>query len=103
MSTNCVATDIPVINAGDAAQVISITPNPFKSFTSITLNDASNINGYELNVFNVLGRVVISTQVTNSITTLNTSELQSGIYFYKVTDSGKLIQTGKLISQQSKS
>jgi len=100
MSTNCVATDIPVINAGDAAQVISITPNPFKSFTSITLNDASKINGYELNVFNVLGRVVISTQVTNPITTLNTSELQSGIYFYKVTDSGKLIQTGKLISQQ---
>jgi hypothetical protein len=64
------------------------------------LNDISKNNSYDLNIYNVLGKMVISTVITNQVTTLETSQLRSGIYFYKVTESGNLIQSGKLISQQ---
>jgi hypothetical protein len=100
LPVNCQATDVKSINMDAQNQVMTVSPNPFKSYATFSLNDASKNNLYDLNVYNVLGKMIISTQITNIVTTLNTSNLQSGIYFYKVTESGKLIQTGKLISQQ---
>ena len=81
-------------------QVLTIAPNPFKSFTTISLNDALKNNGYELKVYNQLGKEVMNSIISNPVTTLKTAELRSGIYFYQVTDNGKMIQSGKLISQQ---
>jgi len=97
---NCTATDIKSINIEKTNQVLTISPNPFKSFTTISLNDASSTINYDVSIYNVLGKVVISTPVNSQVTTLRTSDLRSGIYFYKVTSNGKLIQSGKLISQQ---
>jgi len=98
MPANCSLTDVTSVNTNN--QVMSIAPNPFNSFTTITLNDASKNIGYELNLYNELGKVVISTSITNQVTTLETTRLHSGIYFYRVLDNGKLVQSGKLISQQ---
>jgi hypothetical protein len=64
------------------------------------LNDAMQGNKYELMVYNTLGQMVTRTTVTKQLTTLETANLSSGIYFYKVIANGKIIQSGKLISQQ---
>jgi len=80
--------------------VLVIAPNPFKSFATITLNDASKINNYKLRIFDTMGKEVMNTPVTSQSTTLNTSDLHSGIYFYQVIENSKTIQSGKLISQQ---
>ena len=79
---------------------ISITPNPFRSFVNITINDASKINAYTLKIYNTLGKLVLNTNVSNQSLNLKTSDLQSGIYFYQVVVNNKTIQSGKLISQQ---
>ena len=100
LPVHCLLTAINSINMNQSNQVLTVSPNPFKSFATFSLNDASKNNSYDLNVYNVLGKMIISTQITNLVTTLNTSNLQSGIYFYKVTENGKLVQSGKLISQQ---
>jgi hypothetical protein len=97
---SCTFTDVKSVNMNLSNQVLTVSPNPFKSFTTISLNDISKNNSYDLNIYNVLGKMVISTVITNQVTTLETSQLRSGIYFYKVTESGNLIQSGKLISQQ---
>ena len=97
---SCTFTDVKSVNLNLSNQVLTVSPNPFKSFTTISLNDISKNNSYDLNIYNVLGKMVISTVITNQVTTLETSQLRSGIYFYKVTESGNLIQSGKLISQQ---
>ena len=81
-------------------KIITFAPNPFNAYTTISLNDAFSTINYDLKVYNVLGKMVLNTPVTSQVTTLKTSDLHSGIYFYKVTSNGKLIQSGKLISQQ---
>jgi hypothetical protein len=100
MPAVCPITEVPSINSDKINQVLSISPNPFNSFATINLNDANDINQYELTVYNVLGKAVINTSILKQTSTLETSRLQSGIYFYKVMNHDKLIQTGKLISQQ---
>jgi hypothetical protein len=83
-----------------AKEVLSITPNPFRSVATIRLNDDAKTGSYQLRIYNALGKEVINTSVNQQTTTLKTSDLRSGIYFYKVTDNDKVVQSGKLISQQ---
>ncbi len=80
--------------------LVRITPNPFSALIRVTLVDASLVNLAQLNVVNVLGEVVLTTTLTKEVTSLETSHLPSGIYFYKVTGNNKVIQSGRLISQQ---
>ena len=109
LSTSSITTTMPAVcdikvtgniipNAEN--KVITFAPNPFNTYTTISLNDASSTINYDVSIYNVLGKVVINTPVTSQLTTIKTSDLRSGIYFYKVTSNGKLIQSGKLISQQ---
>ena len=83
-----------------AKEVLSITPNPFRSVATIRLNDDTKTGSYQLRIYNALGKEVINTSVNQQTTTLKTSDLHSGVYFYKVTDHDKVVQSGKLISQQ---
>jgi len=81
------------------ADSFNIYPNPFNAFTTIKMNDASNIKT-ELRIYDVLGADVMNAILINQITTLETNNLPSGIYFYKVIQSDKIIQSGKLISEK---
>jgi hypothetical protein len=76
---------------------VAIYPNPFTTSLNIMVNDAAQINNSELRIFNVLGEEVIYTTITKQLTTLVTSNLRSGFYFYKVIGKDKIIQSGKLI------
>jgi hypothetical protein len=97
--SNCATTvGVPSIDAKNDA--ITIYPNPFSTSTTIMINDASQIDKAELRMYNVLGKEVMNIIITRQATTFKTSNLPSGIYFYKVTDNGKVIQSGKLISKQ---
>jgi len=95
----CQTTGIGSIDAKES-NAVSIAPNPFNKSTTIIINDASQINNCVVKIYNVLGKEVMTTSVTKHGTTLETSDLRSGIYFYKVISNNKTIQTGKLISQQ---
>jgi len=83
----------------EAANVVSIAPNPFRSFTTVILNDASKGINCKIMIYSTLGTVVMNANITKQISTLNTSNLQSGIYFYKVMDNDRMVQSGKLISE----
>jgi hypothetical protein len=109
LSTSSITTTMPAVcdikvtgniipNAEN--KMITFAPNPFNTYTTISINDASSTINYVVSIYNLLGKVVINTPVTSQLTTIKTSDLRSGIYFYKVTSNGKLIQSGKLISQQ---
>ena len=78
---------------------ITIYPNPFIMSTNIMINNMSQFNNYELMIYNELGENVMNTTLTKQVTTIETSNLSSGIYFYKVIGNDKTIQSGKLVSQ----
>ena len=85
----------------DAAKTsVTIYPNPFSTSTTIMINDASQINDFELRMYNVLGKEVMNKNITGHTTIIGTGNLPSGVYFYKVTGNNKTIQSGKLVSQQ---
>ena len=103
--TSTMAVDCPVsgtvsLDAGNKMKAVSFYPNPFSNSIGIMINDASQINNCELKIYNILGSEVLNTNLTKQFTTINTSNLTSGIYLYKVNSNNKTIQSGKVISQQ---
>ena len=79
---------------------VNIYPNPFSTSATIVINDASQLNNYDLRIYNNLGKEVINTIISNQSTTFETSDLPSGTYFYKVIATNNTIRSGKLISEQ---
>ncbi len=80
--------------------LVQIYPNPFSTSATIMINDISQIMNCELRIYNGLGEEVMNTNVTKQFTTLETSSLPSGIYFYNVINNNKTVQSGRLVSLQ---
>jgi hypothetical protein len=97
--SNCGTLGVPVLDVANADEVVTIYPNPFMKSINILINDGSQINKGELKIYNVLGEEVINSTLTKQLTILETGMLSSGIYFYKVIENEKTIQSGRLISQ----
>lgn len=91
---------VTAIDHQSSVNTLTIAPNPFKSNINIVLNNQTDSKSYVLKIYNVMGKEVINSTLTNQMTSLKTSDFGSGIYFYKVTENDKIVQTGKLISQQ---
>lgn len=77
-----------------------VAPNPFGTFTTINLKDDSKYVNCNFSIYNTVGVEVISSTVTKQVITLDTSKLHAGVYFYRLSDKNKIIQSGKLISQK---
>ncbi|MDP3557470.1 MAG: ice-binding family protein [Bacteroidota bacterium] len=93
-------TGINELKNSSSSNAISIYPNPFTSSLKIDLNNSLTGNNVEVMIYNVLGELVMNESVTKQISTINTSNLSSGMYFYKILENNKTIQSGRLISQQ---
>lgn len=98
MIPNCTGTGNASLENTNHA--VSIYPNPFTNSMVITVNDVSQIKNCELRIYNILGVEVKNILITKQITTLETSNFPTGIYFYKMIGNNKPIQSGKLISKQ---
>lgn len=94
----CAATGINDLISGNLSEAV-IYPNPFTNQINIKLDDALQINNCELILYNVLGAKVLNRVVSKQITTIETSHLPSGIYFYKIINNNKILQSGRMISQ----
>jgi hypothetical protein len=97
--SNCSTVSIPNHNNSNADETVTFYPSPFSSFITIKINDAAQISNSELRIFNILGKEMINLAITKQITTVETSTLPSGMYFYNVVSNNKTIQSGKLISR----
>lgn len=78
---------------------VSIYPNPFTSSINIAINKVSQIKNADLFIYNTLGEVVWNNTITTELTTIETHTFNSGIYYYRVINAGKTIQSGRLVSQ----
>jgi len=96
----CNTTGIADLTGINSKEVVSIYPNPFTNQISLIINNALQINKFELRMYNVLGALVLTKNVTTQSSTIETGDLPSGIYFYKIIDNKNTIQSGRLISQQ---
>lgn len=76
-----------------------INPNPFCTFLTIRINDASESNNYNLLIFNALGEEFVDTNIEEEFKTVKTDHLPSGMYFYKLSNNNLTIHTGSLVSR----
>jgi len=95
-----VTTSIDNVDTQNQVVELTVAPNPFGSFTTINLKNDSKYMNCDFRIYNVMGVEVMNSTVSKQVITLDTSRLKAGIYFYKLTDKNKVIQSGKLISQQ---
>ncbi len=81
-------------NIPEVTKKILIYPNPGNDFLHVkTLK-----NKLSIVLFNANGKQIISQKITNQNITLNTGNLNSGIYFYRIIDeNNKIIEIGKWI------
>ena len=76
---------------------ISIFPNPTTGFVSIEVAQAYANAAFE--AYDALGKLVVKESLTKNNTTVNLSNLQEGIYLYKVLQDKTVVKTGKLVKQ----
>jgi hypothetical protein len=80
--------------------VVTIFPNPFTNNLKINTIDIMSLNNTSIVIYNLLGKEISRTLITNSLTEIDTYNYPSGAYFYNVIENGKIIQSGKIISQK---
>ncbi len=98
--SGCVATAIRIIDDSNMDGAVTIYPNPSSSSATIRINNASEVDCYELGIYNASGKQVMTRTISGESTTLETGNLPSGIYFYKITGVNKTVKSGKLIVQK---
>ncbi len=62
---------------------VSIYPNPAVDFMEISIDDA-NVQGLDLQVYDMLGKLIIQQSITDQTTQLNIKNLEKGVYILKV-------------------
>ncbi len=76
---------------------ITLQPNPFSQYTTIRI---SGVDGpSELNVYDMLGRVVKNQTSAGSIFSIDRGTMASGVYMYEVMHNGTVIGKGKMVAQ----
>jgi len=80
----------------DAAdRIVKFYPNPATSFITFDLQK-SNEKGYDIQVYNFLGKVVYEQKNISPRTTINLNEYNRGVYIYQLRErDGKIIESGK--------
>ena len=74
---------------------VLVYPNPFNENFTISLNENSVVNFYDIS-----GKLVSSSILLKGNNTLNKSDLQKGVYIYQVKgNSGNVIANGKIIKK----
>lgn len=97
---DCLTLSVQSVSAADLKEAVTIYPNPFSGSMAVVMNGVFEVNNTYISIYNMLGQEVMRSSITNQTTNLETSNLISGIYFYRVVSNEKVIQSGKLISQQ---
>ena len=75
--------------------IIKFYPNPAISFITFDLQKNSD-KGYDMQIFNFLGKMVFEQKSIATKTTINLNEYSRGVYIYQLRDhDGKILESGK--------
>ena len=70
---------------------IGVYPNPAKDNINIEIHSSSKAKNVSYKIMNVLGEVVLQSEITNPKSEINVSELAKGLYFVEITTDGKKV------------
>lgn len=101
---NVTDTLIIALNVGVNSQIISniikVYPNPAKNNLIVDYGNYTSMNGYSINIVNINGIVIFSTQVNTQTSIIDISQWSKGLYFVKIIDKqNNIIDNKKIIIQ----
>jgi hypothetical protein len=82
----------------DLSNLISIYPNPNNGILNINLT-AELAKNSSLEVYDALGKLVVKQILDNELNSINISNLDNGMFTFKVLNNSSTIKIGKLIKQ----
>ena len=77
-------------------ETINISPNPANNFLNISVPQFNAENSYNMSIYNMVGKQIFSSKLSESKTKIDLNSLPSGIYFVKIQQNGILIYNDKL-------
>lgn len=77
---------------------INIYPNPNNGIVNVTLTSALAQNS-TLEIYDAIGKLVVKQVLTSELNTINISDLNNGMYMFKVINNTKTVKFGKIIKQ----
>jgi hypothetical protein len=96
LSSNVPVAVTDLTEGGDHPGIgITTFPNPAVSGVTVTLADPSSVGGL-LEVYDQLGRQVLTMRITSTQLQLDVSSWSAGMYFIRASEGGKAV-VGKLI------
>jgi Ice-binding-like/Secretion system C-terminal sorting domain len=78
---------------------VLIYPNPFQSEFTVYINSTFDKSDTHIILYDNLGKQVKKAAITERTTTLDLNKLTSGVYFYEIISTNKIIQSGKLLAK----
>lgn len=75
-------------------------PNPFRQELNAVIESNSALRSADLDLYNSLGILVLQYRLTADHPMRETMALPAGLYQYRITSEGQLVQTGKLVAIQ---
>lgn len=94
---NCGPVGIPA-DAMHADDEVLVYPNPFVVGQSLMVEQLAQ-RQTSLRMYNAMGAEVLNQTLTQGTQSIATQNLAAGIYFYKVLENDRLLQSGKLIAR----
>ena len=76
---------------------VAFYPNPFKINATIDINSGIDIQGTELNILDISGRIIKTIPVVNHKFSINKDNLTKGLYFYELIKKNEIINSGKFV------
>lgn len=74
-----------------------VYPNPAEGSTVIKIEDVARYKGIQFELYDVIGRVITTIELTSNETTLNLQNLAAGMYAYKVRTTTETLAAGRLV------
>lgn len=96
----CDLTSIALLNNSFVSKSALVYPNPFSNSLELVLSSKKAFSNCEFKMFDVLGSEVVLKFISEKQTSIETSKLAPGIYYYQLSENNKIIQSGKLVSHQ---
>jgi hypothetical protein len=97
--TNLGSSTININKIDLASYGVSVVPNPFKEQTRIVLEGYTGLNtDLRLEIYDVMGRLQASLKAESQAQfVVQRGEMPVGIYFFRISENGRLLQSGRLV------
>lgn len=76
---------------------ISVYPNPANNQVSFSIEDYFGNKELKIEIYDYTGKNIYTIPIIKSLTSINTESLNSGIYFYRVSEKGKTLKSNKFL------